>query len=205
MAIGQNLFGLPIGNFFPFSSLFGGTTTTSQQQSQGGQVALMPWNLFPFIEPPTSQQQQQIQDGQIPFLFPLFGNPNQQQANAQVPTLPVTVPSSQFVAGQVPMGLPLVPPVSDMTEAFVDTIDTMIRAPITQMQSQNQQQSQVIQQGMNSITNGLSGIADMTKTILLAPEKSREKWTGQPAIPSGVNNSHQQSQQQSQGTNWFFN
>ena len=206
--IGQSIFGIPIGNIFPFNLLGGTTTTTQQQQAGEGQIAFPPWNMFPFLEPLTSAQQQQQQDGGLPFLFPLFGNPNQQQANAQVPTLPVTVPSQQYISGQVPMGIPLVPPVSDMTDAFVDTIDTMLRAPITAMQSQSQQQSQVSQQLMNSVTNGMGSIATMTKTILLAPEKSREKWTGQPAIPSGANQQQQQQQQQqqsTQGTNWFFN
>lgn len=139
--------------------------------------------------------------------FPLFStwpfSGQQQTQSGLIATLPWAVDATAYNSGLVPSGFPLLPPMSDIPDAVIDTVDAVLTAPETAANSitssVNTLASSLVgqqqQQATNVAVNTYSALRNMFKTMITAPETVRQSYTGQQQIAT-QQQSVQQSQQQ---------
>lgn len=167
-----------ITDYFPFNLVsLGGLSGVNTAQSQSSLIPLPPLPLF----------------GTWPF------SGQQQEQEGMIATLPFPVDSNAFQSQSVPNGLPLLPPVSDGPNALVDTMDIILAAPETAMNTAVNAMSQGQQQSSNSLSSVATALRTMTKTIALAPETVRQDYTGQASLPTQEAQQQEQEQQSQEG------
>lgn len=168
-------------------------------------TAIFPFNLFPTTSNQATSQQQSSGSSStgllgLPAGLPFFNFPL--LANGEYPSFPVSVPIAQQQAGNVPMGIPILPAFSTLPALLAQTFDKGLSPIDSSVQQAASSQSSMMQSAMSAVTSFTSTLRNSIKSSLLAPETARQEMVGQftPALimPEQQQGYQPQSQQQSQ-------